>query len=119
MILYILLSATIMAFAIPLQFMDMIVGIIYPLKEAILILVGSKVLGATFSYYIANNILSEESRRSYSSSKYMQGLYDLVKKEPLKYGLLIRFASIPIIIRNYGLSLLPIKYQTYILCVFL
>jgi uncharacterized membrane protein YdjX (TVP38/TMEM64 family) len=97
----------------------MIVGIIYPLKEAVLVLIGSKVLGATFSYSVANYLLSEESRRGYTSSKYLKGLHDLVKKEPLKYGLLIRFSSIPIIIRNYGLAVLPINYPTYIACVFL
>lgn len=42
-----------------------------------------------------------------------------MRKEPFKYGLLIRFSSIPIIIRNYGLAVLPIKYLTYISCVFL
>ena len=49
----------------------------------------------------------------------MKGVYDLIKKEPLKYGLLIRFASIPIVIRNYGLAVMPINYAKYILIVFL
>ncbi len=48
-----------MTLAIPLQFIDMIVGIIYPLQEAIIVLIGSKLLGATFSYYVANNFFSE------------------------------------------------------------
>lgn len=97
----------------------MIVGIIYPLREAILVLIGSKLLGATFSYFVANNFFSEETRRGYLQSKYLKGLYELVKKEPFKYGLLIRFSSIPIIIRNYGLAVFPIRYLTYISCVFL
>jgi hypothetical protein len=42
-----------------------------------------------------------------------------VKKEPLKYGLLIRFASIPIVIRNYGLAVLPINFHTYMACTFI
>jgi uncharacterized membrane protein YdjX (TVP38/TMEM64 family) len=108
-----------MTFAIPLQFIDMIVGIIYPLREAILVLIGSKLLGATFSFYVANYIFSEETRRGYIQSKYLKGLHELVRREPFKYGLLIRFSSIPIIIRNYGLAVLPIKYLTYIACVFL
>ena len=119
MIMYTVISALLMTFAIPLQFLDMVVGIIYPLKEATLVLIGSKLLGASFSYYIANNLLSEETRRSYTSSKYLRGLHELVEREPLKYGLLIRFSSIPIIIRNYGLSVLPIKYATFIACVFI
>ena len=97
----------------------MVVGAIYPLKEAILVLIGSKLLGATFSYYIANYLLSEETRKSYTQHKYLRGLQELVRKEPLKYGLLLRFSSIPIILRNYGLAVLPIKYATYIACVFL
>jgi hypothetical protein len=43
----------------------MIVGIIYPLREAILVLIGSKLLGATFSYFVANNFFSEETRKGY------------------------------------------------------
>ncbi len=116
---YIVTSALLMTFAIPLQFIDMVVGIIYPLREAILVLIGSKLLGATLSFYIANNLFSEETRRGYTQSKYLKGLQELVRKEPFKYGLLIRFSSIPIIIRNYGLAVLPIRYLTYIACVFL
>jgi uncharacterized membrane protein YdjX (TVP38/TMEM64 family) len=119
MIVYTILSAILMTLAIPLQFIDMVVGIIYPIKYAVLVLIGSKVLGASMSYYVANNFLSEESRKSYTSSKYLRGLHELVRKEPLKYGLLIRFSSIPIIIRNYGLAVLPINYAQYIACVFL
>lgn len=94
-------------------------GIIFTLKEAILILIGAKLLGAAFTFYIANNFLSEETRASYTSNQYMRGLHDLIKKEPLKYGMLIRFASIPIVVRNYGLALLPINFQKYMLCIFL
>lgn len=91
----------------------------FTLKEAILILIGAKLLGAAFTYYIANNLLSSESRQSYMTNQYMRGLHDLIKKEPLKYGLLLRFASIPIVVRNYGLAVMPINFQKYILCVFL
>lgn len=119
MVLYTVTSALLMTFAIPLQFIDMIVGIIYPLREAVLVLIGSKLLGAALSFYLANNIVGEETRQSYTSSKYLKGLHELVRREPLKYGLLIRFSSIPIILRNYGLAVLPIRFPTYIACVFL
>lgn len=120
MIVYTLTSALLMTFAIPLQFIDIVVGIIYPLKEAVLVLVVSKMLGASFSYFIANYLLSEESRLSYTSSGYLKGVHELIRKEPFKYALLIRFSSIiPLIIRNYGLALLPIKFMTYISCVFI
>lgn len=65
MILYTLTSATFMALAIPLQFIDLIVGIIYPIKEAILILIGSKMLGAAMTYYIANHFISSDTRNFY------------------------------------------------------
>jgi uncharacterized membrane protein YdjX (TVP38/TMEM64 family) len=95
------------------------VGIIYPLKEATLILIGSKLLGAAMTFYIANNLISDAAKKYYSSSTYLLGLSDLVIKEPLKYGLLIRFASIPIVIRNYGLAVLPINFTKYMACVFI
>ena len=97
----------------------MIVGIIYPLHLAILVLIGSKLLGATFSFYIANNVISDATRKSYLQAKYLKGLHELVRREPFKYGLLIRFSSIPMILRNYGLAVLPIRYITYIACVFI
>jgi uncharacterized membrane protein YdjX (TVP38/TMEM64 family) len=118
MLMYMMASAMLMTFAIPLQFIDMVVGIIYPLKYAVLVLIGSKMIGAALSFSVANNFLSEESRRSYTQSKYLKGLQELVKKEPLKYGLLIRFSSIPIIVRNYGLAVLPINFAQYMACVF-
>lgn len=119
MLVYTMTSAVLMTFAIPLQFIDMVVGIIYPLKEAVLVLIGSKLLGAAMSYYIANHLLSEETRRSYTASKYLKGLHELVRKEPLKYGLLLRFSSIPIIIRNYGLAVLPISFIKYMAVTFI
>ena len=105
--------------AIPLQFIDLMIGIVYPIKEATLILIGSKLLGAGMTYQIANYFISEEKRRNYSGSKYIKGLSELVKREPLKYGLLIRFASLPIVIRNYGLAVLPINFTKYMACVFI
>ena len=59
MLIYTTSSAVLMVLAIPLQFVDMIVGIIYPVKEATLILIGSKLLGAAMTYYVANHIISE------------------------------------------------------------
>ena len=41
----------------------------------------------------------------------------MIEKEPIKYGLLIRFASLPVIIKNYGLSVMPISYYNYMICV--
>jgi uncharacterized membrane protein YdjX (TVP38/TMEM64 family) len=71
------------------------------------------------TYWVANYFISDNTRKYYSSQKYLMGLSDLVKKEPLKYGLLIRFASIPIVIRNYGLAVLPINFTKYMACVFI
>ena len=119
MVTYGVCSAVITALAIPLQFIDLMVGIIYPVKEATLILIGSKLLGAFLTFWVANHLISDEQRRNYSGSKYIRGLSELVKKEPLKYGLLIRFASIPIVIRNYGLAVLPINLTKYMACVFI
>ena len=68
MFVYTFASALLMTLAIPLQFLDMVVGIIYPLKYAVLVLIGSKLIGASLSFYVANNFLSEESRKSYTSS---------------------------------------------------
>ena len=43
----------------------------------------------------------------------------LIRKESFKYGLLLRFASIPIIVRNYGLAVLPINFTKYMACTFI
>jgi hypothetical protein len=39
MFLYVIVSGLIMALAIPLQFLDIVVGMIYPIQEAILLLI--------------------------------------------------------------------------------
>jgi uncharacterized membrane protein YdjX (TVP38/TMEM64 family) len=74
MMCYMVVSGLLMVLAIPLQFIDMVVGIIYPLKYAVLVLIGSKLLGAALSFYAANHILSEDSRRTYTQSTYLKGL---------------------------------------------
>lgn len=65
------MSGVITGLAIPLQLIDLTVGIIYPLKEAVFILVCSKMLGAAMTFYIANYFLSEESKKAYSEHKYL------------------------------------------------
>eukprot|EP00347_Sterkiella_histriomuscorum_P013844 403363149 len=119
MIIYACFSALLTALAIPLQFLDLTLGIVYTVQEATLILILSKMLGAAMTYYGANYIIGEETKKGYMSSKYIQGLQELVRREPFKYGLLLRFASIPIIIRNYGLALLPINFSTYMIVTFI
>ena len=53
------------------------------------------------------------------SSQYLKGLQEVVKREPFKYGLLLRFASIPVVLRNYGLAVLPINFSTYMMVTFI
>lgn len=65
MVVYVITSAVVMALAIPLQFIDMLLGIIYPIKVAVLLLIAAKMLGASLSYFIANNLISEESKNWY------------------------------------------------------
>ena len=119
MIVYTFASALVTAFAIPLQFIDLCLGLVYPFQEAVLILIMSKVIGAAMSFAIANYFLDEEKKRNYVNSKYFRGLYALVKAEPFKYGLLLRFGGLPTIIRNYGLAVLPLNFSTYVLIAFL
>lgn len=62
MLLYSVTSATLMTLAIPLQFVDLGIGIIYPFKEALLVTMGAKMLGSSMTYYVANHWLSKETR---------------------------------------------------------
>ena len=119
MIIYTLVSGIVLALAIPLQFIDLCLGLVYPFQEAVLILIISKVIGAALSYGIANHFLNEEQKRNYVNSKYFRGLYELVRKEPFKYGLLLRFGGLPTIVRNYGLAVLPLNFSTYIVIAFI
>ncbi|CDW86576.1 UNKNOWN [Stylonychia lemnae] len=119
MLAYAFMSATFTVLAIPLQFLDLVLGIVYTVQEATLILIISKMMGAGMTFYAANYLISEQTRQSYMTSKYLKGLQELVRREPLKYGLLLRFASIPIIVRNYGLALLPINFSTYMTVTFI
>lgn len=74
MILYACGSALLTALAIPLQFLDLTLGIVYTVQEATLILILSKMLGAALTYYAANHLIKEETKKSYMSSKYLRGL---------------------------------------------
>ena len=89
---------------------------VYPFHEALLLILFSKMLGGAMTYYAANNLISYETKRSYLDSTYIKGLSELVKQEPLKYGMLLRFSGIPIVLRNYGLAVLPISLKNYLIC---
>ncbi len=119
MAVYIVVSSIFQVTAMPFQFIDLAVGFVYDFKTAVLLLLLSKMSGSAISFAVAHYFFSDQSRESYKSSEYLYGMSEMVKKEPFKYGLLIRFAAIPQFVRNYGLALLPIQFNTYMLVVFL
>ena len=116
MLLYGSFQAIATALAIPIQFLDLALGMIYPFHEALILILFSKMLGGALTFYAANFLISHETKREYMNSPYIKGLSELIKLEPLKYGMLLRFSGIPIVLRNYGLAVLPISFLHYMIC---
>jgi uncharacterized membrane protein YdjX (TVP38/TMEM64 family) len=77
----------------------------------------SKILGASGSYFVAKYILSDSARALIQNSDYLKGLKYLITRNPIKYGIMIRMSPIPVTIRNYGLAVLPINLVQIIVAV--
>lgn len=113
---YILLSAGITAFAIPFSFVDIACAYVYDAPLNMVLMFIAKTLGSICCYLIGNECLSRNTKRQFLSQKYLRKMNALVKSAPIYYGTMVRFASVPTSIKNYGLALMDIDFSNYILC---
>jgi len=118
-ILYEIVSTLITTFGIPFAYVDLFAAYIYPFPFNIFLMFLSKTLGSSLCFFITRMMLSEEKRKSFMGSSIIQGVNEVITTRPIFYGTLIRYASLPTSVKNFGLSAMNISFGHYVICCFL
>lgn len=92
--------------------MDTAIGTIYEIRIAMIILITGKVIGGILSFLLGSLLMGTQD---YKPGSYLWSLSELVKESPYFYGIVLRFASIPVVLRNMGMALLPLGFLPYLL----
>ena len=66
------------------------------------------------SYYLKNYIL-----KKFKNVKVYAGLARAAQRDPYKTSLIIRFTSLPLVLKNCGIPLLDVKFLPYIIASFI
>ena len=115
-VLHFVLSVTITVSGIPFALVDIAVAIVYPFHVTLVMLFVAKTTGSATCFFVARHVLSVERQTSIRSHQFLGKVNVLVKGHPIYFGTLIRFSTVPALLKNYGLPLLEISFLQYMVC---
>jgi uncharacterized membrane protein YdjX (TVP38/TMEM64 family) len=94
MVMMAILSGTLIAFSLPGIYADMAIAFTYNWVLAYVLIFSAKMVAAILCYGIANTLLSEERKNKILSTfTILKGVRELIRTEPIKYGLFIRLQN--------------------------
>ena len=73
----------------------------------------AKTLGSVICFCVARNIISESRKRSILANPTICKVNRVLSTSPVYYGTLCRLATMPTVVKNYGLALLDIRFPDY------
>ena len=84
----------------------------YPLK-AMGMLLFAKTLGSMICFGIARKVISDSRKQLILANPTISKVNRVLSKSPKYYGTLCRLATMPTVVKNYGLALLEIRFGDY------
>lgn len=84
----------------------------YPLK-AMGMLLFAKTLGSMICFGIARKVISDSRKQLILANPTISKVNRVLSKSPKYYGTLCRLATMPTVVKNYGLALLDIGFGDY------
>mmetsp|Transcript_110573 Transcript_110573/g.174203 ORF Transcript_110573/g.174203 Transcript_110573/m.174203 type:complete len:238 (+) Transcript_110573:59-772(+) len=116
MVLHAILSVSITVSGIPFSLIDIGAAWVYPYPVALCMLLFAKTLGSILCFVIARNVLPEARKEKIRDHQTVKRVNKLLSSSPIYYGTLFRLSLVPAFVKNYGLALLNIRFDKYLLC---
>ena len=112
--LHAVLSTAVTVSGMPFALIDLAAAWVYretPLA-AVAMLFFAKTVGSAVCFAIARSVLSAQRKRDLLSHRTIARVNRVLKQSPVWYGTLVRLATLPAAVKNYGLALLEIEFPT-------
>ena len=112
--LHAVLSTAVTVSGMPFALIDLAAAWVYretPLA-AVAMLFFAKTVGSAVCFAIARSVLSAQRKRDLLSHRTISQVNQVLKQSPVWYGTLVRLATLPAAVKNYGLALLEIEFPT-------
>ena len=74
----------------------------------------AKTLGSIICFCLARNVISNSRKKRILENPTIRKVNRVLSSSPIYYGTLCRLATMPTVVRNYGLALLEIRFRDYI-----
>lgn len=103
-----------LSFGIP----EIAVSTLFHPCESVCMIFAGRFMAALVSFWITKRFpyLSRKIKEWVVSDQYLMSIESLIKREPYKYLLLIRFSNLPAPFKNYGSGMLGVKTKCYVIC---
>eukprot|EP00039_Didymoeca_costata_P033153 m.40925 g.40925 ORF g.40925 m.40925 type:complete len:260 (-) comp9723_c0_seq1:1660-2439(-) len=113
---YTLLSTAVTVSGIPFNLHDQVVAYVYPFKIAVAMIFVAKSIGSLCCYMIAKSFLTLTQKKSLLENEIASKILKLISSNPVYYGTLLRLATVPTFVKNYGLAIMDISVFQYFIC---
>mmetsp|Transcript_70 Transcript_70/g.74 ORF Transcript_70/g.74 Transcript_70/m.74 type:complete len:188 (-) Transcript_70:54-617(-) len=112
---YFILAVSVTSLAIPFGLLDMLNILIFPFPISVIIMFVEKTIGTALVYIITKYLVGK-NKEEYLEIEVIKRVNKVIRKSPIYYGTLVKFASIPASVKNYGLAALEISFRDYMIC---
>lgn len=113
---YTLFAACITVSGIPFRVHDVVIAYTYPYYIAVVMVFTARTIGSTLCFLVAGRLLSENRKAEILSNETVKKINKLIAKSPIYYGTILRLATVPTFVKNYGLALLDVNLTQYVIC---
>jgi len=113
---YIAVSIVVSVFGLPIPFHDYAVSLVYSFPTALALIFTGKTIGSACCYIAARNFLGPERKASLMSNDTVKKVNGLIASSPIYFGTLLRLATIPTAVKNYGLAFMDVSLTQYLIC---
>ena len=115
------IGCVVIPLALPMSIFEMTIALlIQNYWYAVLLSLGSKVIGWCVVYYITKNHIRAKILNKLRRKKLYRGIERMIEKKPFRFSLIIRFTALPFFLKNYCLAVFEcISFKIYILAAIL
>jgi len=100
---------------IPCVPVELLIGYVFGVGAGIPVCLAGKLLGCVAAFQLGRTLCRTHVQLYAERNELVSQLNELVLAKPLKTCLLVQFAWVPIAVKNYGLSTLPV--QLHVFCI--
>mmetsp|Transcript_24276 Transcript_24276/g.68905 ORF Transcript_24276/g.68905 Transcript_24276/m.68905 type:complete len:234 (+) Transcript_24276:54-755(+) len=103
---------------LPLTPLEVTIGFVFGMRVGYVIVFVGKVIGCTAAFFLGRTLLHAWAQRQFGKNELLGAIDLAVRKEPYRICFVMRLAYIPISLKNFGLALVSVDTQVYMVSLF-